>query len=182
MALVTRGFSMLYNVSQLLREPVGSTRTYHVDDRLTVPLDGWQEIAVSGPVTLTRTLDGVLANGTFATAVPMNCDRCLQPVTVPLEVQIEEEYLPTVDPVTGARLSEPAEPTPFRIDEHHHLDLSEAIRQALVLNIPMTVLCRPECRGICPTCGADRNVNPCTCGESGLDERWAALRGLRTED
>lgn len=170
---------MLYNVSQLMREPVGSTRRYEIDDTVSLPVEGAPDVHVRGPVTLTRTLAGILAQGDLVTEVPLACDRCLQPALVPLRLTVEEEYIPTIDPVTGTKLSEPPEPSAFRIDAHHHLDLAEAIRQAAVLEIPITALCRPDCRGLCPSCGADLNTNPCTCERGPVDERWAALRTLK---
>lgn len=98
---------------------------------------------------------------------------------MPLQLRVEEEYLPTIDPVTGARLPEPAEPTPFRIDARHHLDLTEAVRQAAVLEEPMAPLCRSDCPGLCAICGADLNDGPCPCDQAPVDDRWAALRGMR---
>lgn len=173
---------MFYNVSQLLREPVGSTRGYTIDQTITLPYEGSPQARVTGPLTLIRTPRGLLARATLAAAARMMCGRCLAPAATPLRLRIEEEYLPRIDPLTGARLAEPEEPTPFRIDEHHHLDLEEAVRQAAVLEEPMAPLCRSECRGLCPQCGADLNVNPCACNTVRLDERWAALERVLSDD
>lgn len=173
---------MYYNVSQLLREPVGSTRMYDIDQPFALPYDGEPVTRVTGPVTLIRTPRGVLARATLSAEATEPCSRCLQPATVPLDLDVEEEFVTSIDPVTGARLPEPEEDTPFRIDEHHHLDLEEAVRQAAVLEEPMAPLCRPDCRGLCPLCGADRNGSPCTCETGPIDDRWAKLKGaLRPE-
>jgi uncharacterized protein len=91
---------------------------------------------------------------------------------------VEEEYYPTIDLDTGAPLPAPEEETPFLIDQHHILDLREAVRQQLVLAEPMKPLCRDGCAGLCPTCGADRNAGPCTCPVADVDPRWAALTNL----
>lgn len=58
------------------------------------------------------------------------------------------------------------------------LDLSDAFREAALLAIPMKNVCRDDCRGICPTCGKNRNEEPCTCATSASDPRWDALRGI----
>jgi uncharacterized protein len=66
----------------------------------------------------------------------------------------------------------------FTLDSRHILDLGEAIRQHAITNRPMKPLCRPDCRGLCPTCGANRNQQPCECKEASADPRWSALRQL----
>ncbi len=64
------------------------------------------------------------------------------------------------------------------IDEHHVLDLSEVIRQGLLLVDPRQTLCRPDCAGLCPRCGGNRNLGECNCDEGLRDPRWAALQTL----
>ena len=173
---------VFYNVSQLLREPVGASRSYRVDDPFELPYEGNPVVQVAGPVLLTRTPDGILAQAHLEASVIEVCSRCLQPALVPLHLRVEEQFLPTIDPVTGGRLAEPDEETPFRIDEAHHLDLSEAVRQAAVLEEPMAPLCRPDCRGLCPQCGADLNVAPCHCEPGPVDARWAALQSVLSDE
>ncbi len=168
--------TVYYNVSQLLREPVGSTRNYEIDQQFALPYEGEPETRVIGPVTLIRTPRGILARATLAAEATEACSRCLRPAAVPLNLVVEEEFVPTIDPVTGARLPEPEDDAAFRIDAHHHLDLGEAVRQAAVLEEPMAPLCRPDCRGLCPQCGADLNESPCTCETGPIDERWSTLK------
>lgn len=172
---------MFFNVSQLLREETGATRSFAIDETVRLPLAGEPSTRVTGSLRLTRTDRGLLAQAHVAAVTTEPCSRCLQPAIVPLDLTVEEEYFPTVDPFTAARLPEPAEPTPFRIDEQHHLDLSEALRQAVLVEEPMAPLCRPDCRGLCPECGADLNeqAGPHTCATAPVDERWAALRGFK---
>lgn len=173
---------MIYNVSQLLREPVGSSRAYDIDEQVVLPFPGSPAARVAGPLTLVRTPRGVLATATLAAETTLSCSRCLEPAGIPMVLRVEEEYLPAIDPLTGGRLPDPTEPTPFRIDERHHLDLEEGVRQAAVMEEPMQPLCRPDCRGLCPECGADLNVTPCACPQGPVDERWGALQGImRTE-
>jgi uncharacterized protein len=172
---------VFFNVSQLLREDTGATRIYDIDEPVTLPLEGEPNARVSGQVRLTRTDRGLLAQGRLRAVTQETCSRCLGPAVVPLDLTVEEEYYPTVDPFTSARAPEPEEPTPFRIDELHHLDLTEAVRQAAVLEEPMAPLCRPDCRGLCAQCGADLNAEPSnhTCEAAPADDRWAALRGFK---
>ena len=172
---------MFFNVSQLLREATGATRTYPIDETVTLPYEGTPQVRLTGSLKLTRTDRGLLAQAELRGLTHVPCSRCLAPARLPLVLRVEEEYLPTVDPVTGVRLPAPEEPTPFRVDEQQHLDLAEAVRQAAVMAEPMQPLCRPDCLGLCPACGADRNTGACTCTAAPVDERWAALRGLNRE-
>jgi uncharacterized protein len=169
---------VFFNVSQLLRELTGATRTFAIDEPFVLPFDGAPCARVSGPLTLIRTHRGLLAEAELTGAMSESCSRCLDPAAVLLLLHVEEEYLPTVDPFTGAHLPAPEEPTPFLIDHNHHLDLSEAVRQAAVLAEPMQPLCRPDCAGLCPECGADLNDGACACRCGPVDDRWAALRAL----
>jgi uncharacterized protein len=101
-------------------------------------------------------------------------------VTSPVEVDIEEEALPSFDIDTGLPLDTEAEPNALRIDDHHELDLSEAVREAISLAEPIIVLCRPDCRGLCLICGADLNADPShSHGADELDPRLAALVAIR---
>ena len=88
---------------------------------------------------------------------------------------------PTIDINTGAKLPEPDETGSFTIDEHHILDLTEAIRQYRVMALPMKPLCREECAGLCPTCGKNLNTGPCDCPANEIDPRWAKLLKLKSE-
>jgi uncharacterized protein len=168
---------MLFNVSLLLREPIGARREFAIDEEWTP--DDAGAVRVLGAVGLLRTDKGVLATAVLATELNATCDRCLCPVRVPLRLEFSEEFFPVIDPFTGWMLPEPEEPTPFRIDEHHLLDLDEAVRQAWLLTRPMRVLCRENCAGLCPECGADLNRGLCRCAQQAFDPRWQALAALR---
>ena len=93
---------------------------------------------------------------------------------------MDEEALPSVDLITGAPLDVSAEPEALRLDEHHELDLSEPVREAISLAEPIRPLCRPDCRGLCATCGADLNSDPAHHHDDPqLDPRLAALATWR---
>jgi uncharacterized protein len=146
-----------FNVSQLLREPTGSRRVYQVEEPFR----------------------GILARARLASQGGAECARCLRPVSFPVTLEFEEEFVPSIDPITGAAILAPDEPGVFAIDAHHILDLTEPARQAWQLAQPMAPLCREDCPGLCPQCGADRSTGGCTCSAEPVDARWAALAGLR---
>jgi uncharacterized protein len=174
---------MRYNVAQLMRQPTGATRHYQLNEPSGI-LDPALDLVgpLHGSVHLLRTQRGILVTADLTQAVQLECVRCLAGVHSELAIRIEEEFLPTTDLKTGAHIDwsaeEDVQDSPL-IDEKHILDLTESVRQELLVNLPIHVLCRPDCRGICPECGADRNTEPCQCDVEPSDPRWASLDALK---
>ncbi|MBA7475830.1 hypothetical protein ES707_11204 [subsurface metagenome] len=166
---------MRINVSQQLKASMGSIRKYEVSEIVNVA--GGKSM-VEGEVGLMRTDRGILAKGKLHTEVEVTCSRCLSLFSCPLTLNIEEEYFPITDVVSGASLPLPEEPGCFTIDEHHIIDLTEVIRQYALLAIPMKPLCRGGCAGLCPNCGHNLNQGPCDCSPQDKDPRWSVLRKL----
>jgi uncharacterized protein len=172
--------NLQYNVAGLLKEPVGATREYRVDAPLRPRDDAGPSDNVSGLAHLLRTPRGVLVTARLDGTLGDECSRCLKPVHEAIQLNIEEEFVQTVDIDTGSRLAD-ADPDDFRIDVHHDLDLEDAVRQYWSAALPIQVLCRADCKGLCPRCGADLNVgSPHEC-DTIIDERWSALRALTSE-
>ena len=169
---------MQINVSQLLKEPVGSFRNYTVNGIIDITGDGNGK-KVRGEVRLLRTDRGVLVKGELCAEVELTCGRCLSLFGYPVALSFEEEYIPTLDVESGAPLPSPEEPGTFIIDEHHVIDLTEAIRQYALLAIPMKPLCRENCAGICQTCGQNLNQGSCGCSAQTVDPRWSELSKLQ---
>ncbi|HEX77089.1 MAG TPA: DUF177 domain-containing protein [Dehalococcoidia bacterium] len=167
---------MQFNVSQQLKEPIGSTRSYPVDQMVSIPDLGTQ--AVRGRVKMLRTDRGLLVQAELNLTMETACSRCLSPCSLPIQLRIEEVFSPSVDIHSGAPLPPPEEPGAFTIDENHTLDLTEATRQYALLALPMKPLCRSECAGLCPQCGHNLNLGPCGCSPRPRDPRWALLEKL----
>ncbi|NIM50272.1 MAG: hypothetical protein GTN62_08930 [Gemmatimonadales bacterium] len=109
-------------------------------------------------------------HGELGTEVAARCRRCL--ADVPVEISADVRVLFTDD--SGAD-----DPAAYIIEPRAtELDLGEMVREELILAVPEFVLCREECRGLCPRCGKDLNEGPCTCRPE-LDPRWAALEELK---
>lgn len=166
--------SFQYNVSTLLREPVGSTREYDIDDEALV---GEERHRVVGHASFLRTTAGVLVTAHLEGAAVERCSRCLIEVRVPVALDFAEEFFSSVQAETGAPAPPPEDPEAFRIDAEHALDLEDAVRQFWTTALPMQPLCRPDCRGLCPRCGQDWNAGSCSCRPEG-DARWSALGQL----
>ena len=168
------------NVSQLLKEPIGSIRDYIVEGIFNI--SGEKGSEVSGEVTLTRTDRGILVKGVVNTEVVNTCNRCLGQFTCPMTFTLEEEYFPVINIVTGTPVSVADEPGSFTIDEHHTIDLTEAVRQYALLALPMKLLCREDCAGICARCGHNLNLGSCDCSSQEIDPRLAKLKNLVFSD
>ena len=173
---------MYFNLSQLLRVPGGSTRVYEINEQVAVE-DGPERLWVRGTVKLLRTVMGVWVSAVLGTEVLCICSRCLEQYTQAIEMIIEEEALPqpaseTSTNVVGADGLEEG-PT---INERHLLDLSETVNQYTALCIPIKPVCRNNCKGLCPTCGANLNGSPCRCDVVVIDTRWTPLLDLTSSN
>lgn len=149
-----------YDVRALRDGPIATTATVPPDDPVLHGLD----VGLAGPVEVTGTLQGAGSStyrwvGWVRGAVAGECRRCLTAVTAPFEASAEAVYTaspemaddpgvwPLVEPVTA-------------------IDLADAVREEVALAAPGFPLCRPDCAGLCPRCGADLNQGPCACARS----------------
>ena len=167
---------MEINVSQQLKSHIGNVREYEVNAKADI-LETGVSSQVTGKVKLIRTNRGILVQGRLHTQIPVECSRCLKTFEYPLDFDIEEEFFPIIDVNSGMPVDIPDEPGSFTIDEHHILDLREAIRQNALLAIPMKPLCREDCAGLCTVCGKDLNEGQCDCEKAEIDPRWLKLTG-----
>jgi DUF177 domain-containing protein len=174
---------MRYNVSQLLKAYTGETRHYQLQEDIgDLDLTIKPLTDLTGAVEFIRTNEGILVRANLRTTVELTCSRCLTDFAYPVRFGLEEEFRPTIDIMTGARLPQPEDSDPASlIDIHHILDLSEVVRQELSLAVPMVPLCRSACRGLCPNCGKNWNEGDCECHEQEMDPRFAVLRSLLDE-
>ncbi len=113
--------------------------------------------------------EGILATGTVTGPWQAECRRCLAAVAGEVTVAFTELY--EEHPRDG-------ESYPLR---HDHIDLGVLAREALLLELPLAPVCAEGCRGLCPSCGTDRNRTSCDCAVMAPDPRWAALDGLRLD-
>jgi uncharacterized protein len=160
-----------------LKQGEGATRHVVIDGSLRdVDENNPGDIAVQGEVTLIRTPRGVLAKGLARVEVNQLCRRCMELAAAGVEVEIEEEFIASIDIETGRRLPlDEGDEQELLIDEHHILDLTEVLRQYAVVAAITPGLCRPDCRGLCPVCGQNLNERECACDRAPIDPRMAIL-------
>jgi uncharacterized protein len=150
-----------YNVAALLRSAPGTERRYEIAlEDMPIAADLRLAAPIAGEVRLSRTGRSILARAELSTALEATCARCLRPLVAPIDISIDEEALPSIDIDSGQAVDQAEEPDALRLDEHHELDLGEPIREAISLAEPITLLCRPDCPGLCLVCGLDLNNDP----------------------
>jgi uncharacterized protein len=157
------------NVGFLLKENAGYSRDFHFDeDYISVT----QDVSVSylkGSLHLTRTPQGILAQGILGAGMPAECTRCLASFILAFQIEFSDLFL----------YPRPANSTdPYFVHETGIIDLTPILREEGILAIPIQALCRPDCKGLCSHCGQDLNVAGCDCRTEQVDPRLAGLRAL----
>jgi uncharacterized protein len=127
------------------------------------------EVAVE--IELESSTSGVVARGTASVGWKSLCRRCLREVAGEVQAEIDEVF---------ARGTHGGEQSgEFDLIVGDQIDFTLPIREAVLLAVPEAPLCRADCPGLCPQCGADRATTTCTCVTETRDPRWAALDALR---
>ena len=157
------------NVGFLLKEGIGFHREIIFDEPDASLSDDLTVHNLRGEVTLTRTPQGLYSQGQLRATIDYECSRCLTDFDQPVTVRLAElyHYPPESAP--------PDSPT---IGDDVHLDLGPVVREDFLVSIPMHALCRPDCKGLCPQCGANWNEGPCDCRDEQIDPRLAVLAQL----
>lgn len=127
----------------------------------------FEQISARG--VLLSSEEKISVHGEVTAEVVSQCARCLKEVRAPIQAGVDAVY--------GLQ-PDPEDPDQY-VYEASQVDLTDAIKDALVLALPLRFLCREDCKGLCPKCGADLNEGPCTCQEGDDDlNPFAALRSI----
>jgi uncharacterized protein len=118
--------------------------------------------------------------GNFAGAFKVPCARCVEPVEVPLSAEFDLIFRPVGVDAGSAERSISAGETEIGYYQGDSLLLEDVLREQVLLSLPVRTLCKPDCKGLCPHCGKNRNLEACSCDEGPTDPRWEALSGLRS--
>jgi len=121
--------------------------------------------AVELDVVLESVLGGMVVTGTVSACWEGECRRCLETATGRLLARVREVYTDHADPEIEYAMTD------------DWLDLEPLAHDACILELPLAPLCGPDCLGLCPECGVNRNRETCTCTEK-TDRQWAGLAGL----
>jgi uncharacterized protein len=107
------------------------------------------------------------------------CARCVEPVEVPLAADFDLIFRPVGADGGPQERSISAGETEIGYYQKDSLLLEDVLREQVLLSLPVRTLCKPDCKGLCPRCGQNRNSQACSCDEGPSDPRWEALAGLR---
>jgi len=161
---------LLINAAELLRRP-GTER--RVDLESTVAELGIVDTRFDADSTVEISLrleslsDGIVVDGQVTVPWSDSCRRCLAPASGEVVCDVHELYQQVL-----------TDPDAFEI-VGDQIDLSRMVTENILLEAPIAPLCRPDCAGLCPTCGIDLNVASCDCVTVELDPRWQALSELK---
>jgi DUF177 domain-containing protein len=120
----------------------------------------------------------VTLRGSIDSSVELRCDRCLAPVAQPVKIDFKAE-LAARDAVAGEATGLQDADMDFSLLEGEAIDLDEIVREQILLALPARHLCSDDCKGLCPTCGANGNESECGCDTKEADPRWSALAELK---
>lgn len=169
-----------YSVKQLLQDPslrisvetILEPEVVKVGEDTYPCLEPWKVkgelVNVSG--------EAILFEGSVSTSIQMRCARCNEPVIVPIDVTIHQRFIKE-----GSENDVPEEDFDYLIIENDRVDLDDTILYEVQLGVPMRVFCKEDCKGLCPICGKNLNVDSCNCQEDDSDPRWDALKDLFSE-
>ncbi len=159
------------DVRDLLGHP-GAARTVRVaeplEDLHTELADVLEGAPVEGSLLLESVVEGVLVSGRLWGSMTLRCARCLAEFDRPFDVEVSELF---------ARGAGPGDDE-YALGPDGDLDTEPMVRDAVVLAMPFSPLCRADCLGLCERCGGDRNLRECRCAETPADPRWAGLQRL----
>ena len=161
------------NVGFFVNQSIGYSRDFPFQFptlRLEPDLD---LLNLAGTARITRTPQGLPVQLRMHATLQSECARCLTEIEQPLEISFTELYAFSPRTVTESGLILP---------EDGHIDLAPLVREYMLLEIPISPLCKPDCLGLCPVCGESLNENSHHHDEESIDPRLEALKKLLDED
>jgi uncharacterized protein len=118
--------------------------------------------------------------GSLAGRFQVPCARCIEPVEIPITSEFDLLFRPVGVDGGAPERSITAPETEIGYYQKDSLLLEDVLREQVLLALPVKTLCKPDCKGLCPHCGQNRNLQACDCDEGQNDPRWEALAGLRS--
>ena len=157
------------NVGFLLNKNVGYSRNFDFQE---ISLHFGDDLSVTdfnGRAHLTQTGQGILVQARFDANVEAECVRCLG--------DFNQNVIATIDELF-THASEKADDPQTTISDQATIDLTPMVREVFLIDMPIQPTCEPDCAGLCPHCGENRNEVECSHPDSGIDPRMAVLKTL----
>lgn len=130
---------------------------------------------------LSASLGEIRVKGKLAVTVAAPCDRCLEPAAKEICRDFDLVYMPAAEMKKGGEDEVDEDAIEVGFYEGNGLELNDVLREVVLLALPMRLVCDEECKGICPSCGQNRNQAECGCHSELTDDRWSKLKLLRVE-
>ncbi len=172
---------MLVTVEELRLHPVSISETYPAGalDYHTSDFRQAGNLKVRGVAELVG--EEIRFRGHLETQVEATCDRCLGPVRFPVQSNFDLTYRPMETIAREEVIEVPADELEVGFFSGAGIDVADVVTEQVNLFMPMQMICSPECQGLCPTCGANRNLEACDCGEAAHNSPFAALADKQGE-
>ncbi len=133
---------------------------------------------ISAHLVIERIGEEVTVNGDITGVVNLQCSRCLIDFQKEVSLSVDLIYHPLKEVSSEEAYEIPRDETDIGFYRNDELDISEMVKEQVLLNLPMKPLCDEQCKGLCPMCGADLNLQPCDCSREDIDPRLAKLKKL----
>ncbi len=179
---------MAFKISELEREPIDFDLRFQPG-----AIDFGEEAEQTGPLAAEGRAEvlhehrgpkeivaDIRLKGHFAGDFQAPCARCVEPVATPLHGDFDLLFRPVGADAGASERAISAPETEIGYYQKDSLLLEDVLREQVLLSLPVRTLCKPDCKGLCPRCGQNRNSQPCSCDEGPSDPRWEALAGLRS--
>jgi uncharacterized protein len=135
-------------------------------------------LQASGEVSLDEMTEQIRFTGHLTVSLHVECHRCLAPIDIPVDTDFDLAYEPLPEAIPGHEVELHDEDIDLGFYDGEGMELNDVLREQVLLMLPSRALCSPDCKGLCPVCGVNRNEETCACTTKIADERWAALRNL----
>lgn len=127
----------------------------------------------------TQLVDGKAhVRGKVTADILLNCTRCLEPVPESIEVVFDDTFVDAKDEPKADEFEVGSDELDESLVTDGKIDVTEVVREQLLLALPEQIFCREGCKGLCPKCGVNLNLIDCKCADDEIDPRWAALKNL----
>ena len=186
-AWVAPGVPMFIDIQQLEIHPIDFEQEYRPGEiDFGLELQQKTPLRASGRAQLIEETHGkhekirdIRLNGSLDASFELACARCLEPVLHKVVHSFDLLYRPLGTDAGRAELSVTRAEAEVSYYEGEGLLLEDALREQVLLALPLKAICREDCRGLCPHCGKNLNSEPCSCAEPIEDPRWSALKEIR---
>lgn len=165
--------SLRLNVGFIRNQSVGYSRDFPIDLPSVFLKPDLKLYNLVGNALVTRTAHGLLVQAKLSAQVSAECARCLNDFSQPLEAEFTELYAFTPNSATESGLLLP---------ETGIIDIGPIVREEMLLAIPISPICSPDCKGLCPVCGENLNETVCNHEDESFDPRLSVLKTLLDTD